>query len=58
MEKKLLEKLAKEHNLPKDLINKLVGKAIKVRYQQRAMGFKDEISDLIKEYANDRKDFS
>jgi len=56
LEKKLLEQLAKEHNLPKELVNKLVEKATKVRYQQRAMGFKDEISDLIKEYANDKMD--
>lgn len=58
MEKKLLEKLAKEHNLPKELVNILVEKANQVRYQQRAMGFKDDIAGLIKEYANKEKDDS
>ena len=51
-EKKLLDSLADKVNIPKDLVNQLVEKANKVRYQQRAIGFKNEISDLIKEYAN------
>ena len=38
-----------------DLIIKLVNKAIEIRYQDKPIGFKDEISDLIKEYANDKK---
>ena len=50
----LLLQLIDEKNVSKDLINKLVHKAIKVRYQEKAIGFKDEISDLIKEYSNDK----
>lgn len=44
-----------QKNLSEDLMLKLVKKAISVRYQDRAIGFKDELSDLIKTYANDKK---
>jgi len=54
-DKKLLFDLIEEKNISQSLITKLVNKAIKVRYQDKAIGFKDEISDLIKEYANDNK---
>lgn len=54
-DKKILNELIDKKNVPKELINKLVKKAIKIRYQDRVVGFKDEISDLIKEYANDKK---
>ncbi len=54
-DKKLLFDLIEEKNISQSLITKLVNQAIKVRYQDKAIGFKDEISDLIKEYANDNK---
>lgn len=54
-DEKILKELIDKKNVPKELINKLVKKAIKIRYQDRVVGFKDEISDLIKEYANDKK---
>jgi len=50
----LLQQLIKEKNISEELIYKLVNKAIEVRYQDRVAGLKDEISDLIKEYANDK----
>jgi hypothetical protein len=40
----------------KKLVIELVSKAMDVRYQDKSIGFKDEISDLIKKYANDKKD--
>jgi len=54
-DKKLLLQLTNEKNVSEELINKLVNKAVEVRYQDKAIGLKDEISDLIKEYANDKK---
>ena len=54
-DKKLLLQLIDEKNISEELINKLVNKAIEVRYQDKVIGLKDEISDLIKEYANDKK---
>jgi hypothetical protein len=54
-DKKLLLQLIDEKKISEELINKLVNKAIKVRYQDKVIGLKDEISDLIKEYANDKK---
>lgn len=55
-EKKLLTELSKEKNISIELISKLVDKATEVRYQDKVIGFKDELSDLIKEYANDKKE--
>ncbi len=54
-DKNLLLQLVDEKKIPKELIISLVSKAISVRYQDKVIGFKDEISDLIKEYANDKK---
>jgi len=54
-DKKLLLHLIDEKNISEELINKLVNKAIEVRYQDKVIGLKDEISDLIKEYANNKK---
>ena len=56
-DEELLLKLIDEKKLSKDLVIKLVKKAMEVRYKDRPIGFKDEISDLIKEYANDKKEF-
>ena len=50
----LLQKLIEEKKISEELIYTLATKAIEVRYQDRAIGFKNEISDLIKEYANDK----
>lgn len=57
-DKELLLQLINEKEISESLINKLVNKAIEVRYQTKVIGFKDEISDLIKEYANDKKNIS
>ncbi|NKQ38026.1 MAG: hypothetical protein HF967_00855 [Methanosarcinales archaeon] len=54
-DKQLLLQLINEKNVSEELINKLVSKAIEVRYQDKVIGLKDEISDLIKEFANDKK---
>jgi hypothetical protein len=54
-DEKLLLQLIKDKNISKELILKLVDKAIGVRYKTKSIGFRDEISDLIKEYANDKK---
>ena len=54
-DKKLLLQLIDEKKISEELISKLVNKAIEVRYQDKVIGLKDEISDLIKEYANDKK---
>ena len=54
-DKKLLIQLIEEKDISEDLVVNLVKKAIAVRYQDKTIGFKDEISDLIKEYANDKK---
>ena len=54
-DKKILLELIDKKKIPEELIIKLVNKAIAVRYQDKVIGFKDEISDLIKEYANDKK---
>ena len=54
-DKKLLIQLIEEKDISEDLVVKLVNKAIAVRYQDKTIGLKDEISDLIKEYANDKK---
>ena len=51
-DEKLLLELLNEQKIPKDLIFELVNKAIDIRYQDKVIGLKDEISDLIKEYAN------
>ena len=54
-DKQLLLQLTNEKNVSEELIRKLVNKAIEVRYQEKVIGLKDEISDLIKEFANDKK---
>ena len=54
-DKEILLELIDKKKIPEELIIKLVNKAIAVRYQDKVIGFKDEISDLIKEYANDKK---
>lgn len=54
-DKELLLQLIYEKDISEELIKELVNKAIKVRYQDKVIGLKDEISDLIKEYANDNK---
>ncbi len=54
-DEELLLQLIEEKKLPEKLILKLVKKALNIRYQNRVIGFKDELSDLIKEYANDKK---
>lgn len=54
-DKELLYELIIQKKISNDLIINLVNKAIEVRYQDKPIGFKDEISDLIKEYANDKK---
>ena len=54
-DQELLFELIDSKKLPVILITKLVNKAIEVRYQDKVIGFKDELSDLIKEYANDHK---
>ena len=51
-DEKLLLEVLDEKKIPKDLIFELVVKAIDIRYQDKVIGLKDEISDLIKEYAN------
>jgi hypothetical protein len=55
-DQELLYDLIDSKKLPAKLITKLVNMAIEVRYQDKVIGFKDELSDLIKEYANDRKE--
>jgi len=55
-DEELLLELIEEKKLPEKLILKLVEKALDIRYQDRVIGFKDDLSDLIKEYANDKKD--
>jgi len=54
-DKKLLLELTQEKKLPEELILSLVKKAIEVRYQTRVIGLKDDFSELIKEYANKKK---
>ncbi len=54
-DKKILLQLIEKKKIPEELIIDLVNKAMAVRYQDKVIGFKDEISDLIKEYANDKK---
>ena len=54
-DEELLLELIEEKKLPEKLILKLVEKALDIRYQDRVIGFKDDLSDLIKEYANDKK---
>lgn len=54
-DKELLYELIIQKKISNDLIINLVNKAIEVRYQDKSIGFKDEISDLIKEYANDKR---
>lgn len=54
-DKELLYELIIQKKISNDLIINLVNKAIEVRYQDKPIGFKDEISDLIKEYANDKR---
>ena len=51
-DKELLLQLSKEYNLDEHLNIKLVEKIMKVRYQDKVIGLKDEISDIIKLYAN------
>ena len=55
-DEKLLLQLIEEKELPKELIFKLVAKAVKYRYETRPIGFQSDVSDLIKEYANSKKD--
>ena len=55
-DEKLLLDLTEEKNISSKLVIELVSKAMDVRYQDKSIGFKDEISDLIKDYANDKKD--
>lgn len=55
-DEKLLLDLTREKDISPELVVELVNKAMDVRYQDKAIGFKDEISDLIKEYANDKKE--
>jgi len=55
-DEELLLELIEAKKLSKELIFKLVKKALDIRYQNRVIGFKDELSDLIKEYANDKRD--
>ena len=57
-DEELLLELIQEKKLSEELILKLVKKALNIRYQDRVVGFKDELSDLIKEYANDKKDMN
>jgi hypothetical protein len=58
-DEELLLELIEEKKLPEKLILELVKKALDIRYQDRVViGFKDDLSDLIKEYANDKKDKS
>ena len=57
-DEELLLQLLEEKKLSKDLIIDLVRKALEIRYQDRVIGFKDELSDLIKMYANDKKDLN
>jgi len=56
-DKELLYDLIEQKKISNSLIERLVNKAIEVRFQDKTIGFKDEISDLIKEYANDKRDF-
>jgi len=55
-DQQLLMELSNEKGINYNLVSKLVEKAIEIRYQNKSIGFKDEISDLIKEYANDKKE--
>ena len=55
-DEELLLELITEKELPKELIFKLVEKAIEYRYQTRPIGFQSDVSDLIREYANQKKD--
>jgi hypothetical protein len=55
-DQQLLIKLSNEKGINYNLISNLVEKAIEIRYQNKPIGFKDEISDLIKKYANDKKE--
>ncbi len=55
-DEELLLQLIEEKKLSKELIIELVNKALEIRYQDRVIGFKDELSDLIRKYANDKKD--
>lgn len=57
-DEELLLELIQEKKLSEELILKLVKEALNIRYQDRVIGFKDELSDLIKEYANDKKDMN
>jgi len=57
-DEELLIELIQEKKLSKELIFKLVGKAVKYRYETRPIGFQSDVSDLIKEYANSKKELN
>jgi len=57
-DEELLLELIEEKKLSKELIFKLVGKAVKYRYETRPIGFQSDISDLIIKYANSKKDLN
>jgi len=57
-DEELLSELIEEKKLSKELIFKLVGKAVKYRYETRPIGFQSDISDLIIKYANSKKDLN
>ena len=57
-DERLLLELIREKRLSKNLIIELVKKALDIRYQNRiTANFRDELSDLIKRYANDKRNF-
>ena len=55
-DEELLLQLIEEEKLSKELIFKLVEKAVKYRYETRPIGFQSDVSDLIIEYANSKKE--
>jgi len=57
-DEELLLELIEEKKLSKELIFKLVKKSIKYRYETRPIGFQGDVSDLIMEYANSKKDLN
>jgi len=57
-DEELLLELIEEKKLSKELIFKLVGKAVKYRYETRPIGFQSDVSDLITKYANSKKDLN
>ncbi|HIP12658.1 MAG TPA: hypothetical protein EYG73_08065 [Arcobacter sp.] len=57
-DEELLIELIQEKRLSKELIFELVGKAVKYRYETRPIGFQSDVSDLITEYANSKKELN